>query len=675
MSLPRAAFGIICLSLLSCCSFPFTLQAQHPAQIDTSGLLAANGGKALHHLDGRLVVSAILTNEQVITITNPHQEAPYFSTISDDGRWLFYSVKTKTEKITYVHDLTNNGELKHIFPFALEAVASTNDGRKVFFIHSKTFWKANLSAYDTTHWQLLGVRSVTDLTSSIAVNADGSQLLAAARSIVRVIDPQTLKTQRVHWETSRLGGLVYNPADANQYASINHKNVIEVRDLVEDRVVHTIRTGKGKITQLGYAPDGKHLMSIDDAGHLDVWDLQSHSRLVGLDNVVATDGFEEGNLAVLNQEGWRSIQEELAARRADHTLAQPDVAFQGGPTNKVGMVPIPIIAYSPETSLLLGFGMNFIFHPREDDSVVTQRFFRPSSLTPSISYGFNGQLQASVTADYFSKRGWHFFNQVGFLKNNRSYFFGLGNDAERKSNTAYHNHVFSWEGELTKSIGDHFFAGINYQIRNDSRLDFNESDPFAVPNSEGGFLAGIGPVARFDTRNDVFFPTAGYYVDLSLTRYGKWLGSDYGYSDLKLDYRGFHALPILTAGTTFAVQALYHGTFNGDAPFYQLPYLSADRILRGVWRNLYIDRQAVALQGELRSNFSNVDPRYAYVVFAGAGDVAPNFFEDYEPNITGVFGVGLRQQVIPKLRLQSRVDFSVTTKGNIGIFGGVGLAF
>src|SRR5690606_27403922 len=106
----------------------------------------------------------------------------------------------------------------------------------------------------------------------------------------------------------------------------------------------------------------------------------------------------------------------------------------------------------PETSLLLGFGMNFIFHPREDDSVVTQRFFRPSSLTPSISYGFNGQLQASVTADYFSKRGWHFFNQVGFLKNNRSYFFGLGNDAERKSNTAYHNHVFSWEGELTKSI-------------------------------------------------------------------------------------------------------------------------------------------------------------------------------------------------------------------------------
>ena len=124
-----------------------------------------------------------------------------------------------------------------------------------------------------------------------------------------------------------------------------------------------------------------------------------------------------------------------------------------------------------------------------------------------------------------------------------------------------------------------------------------------------------------------------------------------------------------------AVQALYHGTFNGEAPFYQLPYLSADRILRGVWRNLYIDRQAIALQGELRSNFSNVDPRYGYVVFAGAGDVAPNFFKGYDPAITGVFGVGFRQQVIPKLKLQSRIDFSVTTKGNFGIFGGVGLTF
>src|SRR5690606_13425936 len=186
----------------------------------------------------------------------------------------------------------------------------------------------------------------------------------------------------------------------------------------------------------------------------------------------------------------------------------------------------------------------------------------------------------------------------------------------RSNRTTYHNNVFSLVGSVTKGIGDRFFAGLGYQIRYDSPLDFDASAPLPIPDNNGGLLAGIGPVLQFDTRNDLLFPTKGYYVDLSFTRFGSWLKSDYGFSDVRIDYRGFHALPILTTGTTLAVQALYHGTMDGEAPFYQLPYLSADRILRGVWRNLYIDRQAVALQAELRSNFSNIDPRYGYVLFA-----------------------------------------------------------
>jgi hypothetical protein len=55
--------------------------------------------------------------------------------------------------------------------------------------------------------------------------------------------------------------------------------------------------------------------------------------------------------------------------------------------------------------------------------------------------------------------------------------------------------------------------------------------------------------------------------------------------------------------------------------------------------------------------------------------VAPDFLKGYKPDIIGVFGIGYRQQVIPKLKLQSRVDFSYTTKGNFGIFGGLGLSF
>jgi len=669
MLLPRAAFRFAYLLLFVCLSFPLAIQAQHSVNSDTTVPLVANGGRAVQYIDGLFIVSAILTGENIRAITNPHQEAPYFYTISDDGNWLLYSIKTKTEKITYVHDLTNNGALKQILPFAVESAAFNSNVHKAFFIHSKTFWGSQLAAYDTERWHLLAVRSITDLTSSIAVKADGSQLLAAARSVVRVIDTETLKTEKVNWETSRLKGLVYSPTDLHQYASINHKNIIEVRDLVEDRVLHTIRADGGQIEQLAYSPDGR-LISLDNANNLTIWSLDNQAQQMRKNGVRAFDQPDETRLSVL-EEDWVSVDYGI-----DSLLeVQPHSAFMTFPIRSVGMMPIPIVAYSPETSLLLGFGMSFVFSPSVDTSLAAPHFFRPSLLTPSVSYGFNGQLQGMLASDYFSKQGWHFFNRIDFLKNNRSLFFGLGNHIEKRANTVYHNNVFSWEGALTKTIGGLFFAGITYQIRHDSPLDFDASASLAVPDMEGGFVVGIGPVLRFDTRNNLLFPTRGYYVDLSFTRYGEWLGSDYEYSDLKLDYRGFHLLPILTTGTTLAVQALYHGTFNGNAPFYQLPYLSADRILRGVWRNLYIDRQAIALQGELRSNFSNVDPRYGYVVFAGAGDVAPDFFGGYDPDIIGVFGVGLRQQVIPKLGLQSRIDFSVTTKGNIGVFGGVGLTF
>lgn len=676
MPILYAAFRYtLSLLLLVCLSFSITVHAQDPTNRHATAPLAANGGRMVQFVDGQLMVSTILADDAAIVIATSHRASPYFCTISDDGHWLLYSIKTKTEKTTYVYDLTRNGEMKQQYPFAIESAAFTRDGNRAFFVHSKTFWGAKLAAYDTQHWQLLTMRSITDLTTSIAVNAEGSQLLAAARSVVRQIDTETLKTQKVHWETSRLTGLVYNPTDTSQYASINHRNRIEVRDVRQDRVVQTIRAENGQFTQLAFAPDGRYLMSLNDAGHLAVWDLSERSRVTALNNTIAADGFEEGKLTVLNQAGWQSVRTDLAEARISATSALPDSAFLNGPTSKVGIVPIPIISYSPETSFLLGLGMSFILPPKVNGSSVPPRFFRPSSITPSVAYGFNGQLQTSLTIDYFSKRGWHYVNHASFLHNNRSYFFGLGNDTQKEHSTVYHNNVFSWEGEVTKAIGERFFAGITYQVRNDSRLDFDESASTAVPNGDGGFLAGAGPVLRFDTRNDLFFPTGGYYADLSFRRYGGWLGSDFVYSDVKLDYRSFHALPILTEGTTLAVQALYHGVFNGDAPFYQLPYLSADRLLRGIWRNLYIDRQAIALQGELRSNFSNVDPRYGYVVFAGAGDVAPNFFEDYKPGITGVFGVGFRQQVVPKLKLQSRIDLSVTTKGNVGVFGGIGLTF
>lgn len=652
----------------------FFVRAQENVVSDSLLTLASEGRKALFYKEKQLIISDISSGEIIGELKLPDDKPPYFYTISKDGNWLLYS--SKQEKMTYIYDLEKGMALKQLLPVVFESAEFSDDNQHVYAIHSKTFWKAYLAVYETKNWQLMNMRSITDYTNSLAVNADGSRLLAGARSVIRVLDPQTLKTENVNWETSRLRLLTFNPTNIYQYASVNHKNIIEIRDLNEDRVVHAIRSGGGQVTDLTYGPDGMQLMSLDDQGNLNIWSLQDSLKVKHLTGVEATQGFDNGELMVLQKGGWQSVDQDWKSTEIGGSdLTPPHTAFLGGPTKKVGIVPMPIVAYSPETNVILGLGMNIIFNGNDYNKNILTPFFRPSSLTPIVSYGFNGQLHAGISADYFHKRSWHFYNNISFLKNNRSFYFGIGNDAENDRNTVYHNNIFSWKGEITKLISERFFVGLNYHVRNDSRLEFDESASLIVPNSSAGFLSGIGGVVRYDTRNDLLFPTAGQYIDLSLTSYGEWVGSDYTYNDLKLDYRSFHALPILTKGTTLGFQAIYHNIFNGDAPFYQLPYLSADRILRGVWRNLYIDRQAVAIQGELRSNFSNIDPRYGYVLFAGAGDVADNFFKDYDPKVIGVFGLGFRQQVIPKLKLQSRIDCSITTRGNIGVFGGVGLTF
>ncbi|WP_169719491.1 WD40 repeat domain-containing protein [Olivibacter sitiensis] len=646
------------------------LTSSHPKSI-----LAAKGKKAIGYRDGQLIVTDILSNQEIGTIDLSSSEIPYFYTISDDGRWVLYS--SKKEKTTYIYDIDNACQLKQILPFVIETVAFTKDGGTAYLIHSRSFWKAYLSTYDTQNWHLHNSRSISDYANSLAIDDDNSQLLAAGRSIVWDIDPKTLRKKKVNWEASRLKNLIFNPTMKHQYASVNHKNVIEVRDLQADRVIHSLRTEKGAITQLAYAPDGRHLMSLDDVGHLSIWDLQDSLKVDSMEGIEAAVGFEEGKLSVYKQHVWHLVDNSNWPKKnaQKHTSAQPDDAFLGGSTKKVNIVPLPIISYTPEASMILGMGMSFVFNDNEGSQQAQSHFFRPSSLTPMVSYGFNGQWQASIHADYFHRRGWRFFNQIGFLKNNRSFFFGIGHDADRGRNSVYHNHIFSWEGEVAKLIKDRFFAGIKYHVRNDSPLEYDTSSSWPVPDNEGGFLAGIGAVLRYDTRNDLLFPTKGRYIDLSFIRYDNRIGSDFEYNDLQLDYRSFYPLHILTDGTTIAFQAIYHNTYGGDIPFYQLPHLSADRILRGVWRNLYIDRQAIAVQGELRSNFSDIDPRYGYVLFAGAGDVAPSFFKNYTPRIVGVFGTGYRQQIIPKLKLQSRVDLSFTTRGDLGISGGIGLTF
>jgi hypothetical protein len=188
-------------------------------------------------------------------------------------------------------------------------------------------------------------------------------------------------------------------------------------------------------------------------------------------------------------------------------------------------------------------------------------------------------------------------------------------------------------------------------------------------------LIGLGPVFRWDNRDNILSPTKGHLLDLAFLWFGPWQVGDYRYNEWKVDYRTYIPLGAPANGRLIAIQGMADLTWAGQAPFYSLPYFTADRAFRGVYRNLYIDKQVMFVQAEFRSLFTAADPRYGYAIFAGAADGTGDFFKAYTPDIKAVYGLGLRQQLFPKNNLLLRVDLAWTSKGDFGVFAGMGVPF
>src|SRR5690606_19682510 len=146
---------------------------------------------------------------------------------------------------------------------------------------------------------------------------------------------------------------------------------------------------------------------------------------------------------------------------------------------------VPIISYSSETGMLLGLATDIVFYD-EISSSSNEPFFRPSSLKPTFSYGFKGQLQMEVLGSYFGVNDWYFKNQISFRKDNWSSFFGIGDNINDDIYSIYQNNIFKWSGEVLKILDQRFFVGAKYHFRTDTSFKYNEEVNLIIPDSSGG---------------------------------------------------------------------------------------------------------------------------------------------------------------------------------------------
>jgi outer membrane protein assembly factor BamA len=336
-------------------------------------------------------------------------------------------------------------------------------------------------------------------------------------------------------------------------------------------------------------------------------------------------------------------------------LIQKLLSNEKDTTRKASFMPIPVLGYAQETGFEFGLGALYSFYVDRKDTIN-----RSSNFSGTASYSTKKTYNLTLRGDAWTKGNrYHFIGEVKF-KENPFNFYGIGNNTLQKDEDRLVQRQVKLLFDAEKSFFKSAYTGISLGFE-----DFNFTDKIAggiyssspiLYDRTGGTVAWVGLSQSYDTRNSNNFPTKGFFGRISYQYapdiYG---GSNFTGSPIKVNIRNFWPI---TPKVVLGVQVLYHTVQGKQTPFYLLPQLGNDEIMRGYYTGRYRDENLLASQAELRYRFMN---RFGIVAFAGAGKVFSNgnfSLDDMKPN----YGVGGRYFFDTAKGLSVRLDYGIGEK-------------
>jgi hypothetical protein len=234
-------------------------------------------------------------------------------------------------------------------------------------------------------------------------------------------------------------------------------------------------------------------------------------------------------------------------------------------------------------------------------------------------------------------------------------FYGIGRDVLLRDNPlSYNLETLGGVAQAKYRFGNsRVWAGLGYALAA-TKVKFNT--PSAAPRvpdlQRESRVGGVIPSLTYDSRDNIFTPIRGTYVEASAGLFSQAFGG--GGEFQRPNLIAMHFLPLhpkLTLGVRGG------GTFSfGDVPFYMRPFIQ----LRGAPVMRYQGDNVAQVEAELRWQFWQ---RFSLVGFAGTG-VAWNDFERFDRTLTVVTGgAGFRYELARKYGLHMGVDVATGPAG------------
>ncbi len=325
---------------------------------------------------------------------------------------------------------------------------------------------------------------------------------------------------------------------------------------------------------------------------------------------------------------------------------------------------VPLIYYSPETRLGFGAAGIYSFHMNNEVD------YRPSSIQFLASYTQNKQILIQLPYQLFWDRNKNYsYGELDYFKFPYQ-FYGIGNDISLNEYASYTATFTRFRLNYLRLYKNDWFVGVRYWFDNVfdiTRADHPLFNDPRVVGINGGRSAGLGLVILFDTRDNVFYPSKGSYVELDITGYGRATLSNYSFSNYIIDARKYHEIQ---EGTIVAFQGLTQFS-SGDVPFSELATIGGNRRMRGYYEGAVQDKNLFLFQTELRQTIKG---RVGLVAFGGISNVFPRiqYFDFGDTRFTG--GVGFRLMFNKAEKINARLDWGFGNKTN-GIYFTISEAF
>jgi hypothetical protein len=348
--------------------------------------------------------------------------------------------------------------------------------------------------------------------------------------------------------------------------------------------------------------------------------------------------------------------------------------FDKDSTRKSSFVVIPILTSAPETGFEIGGAGLYSFY----SDTVRAHGTKVSDIYPYVSITTKGQSHFSISTSYWTPKNLANYTGAVSYINYPFNLYGIGNDTRKADAENVDEKRFKLNLGSSWLITKNFYAGLvaggfNYEYTN---IDLSGNHFYSEPPVEdvnGGAGIYVGPNLLFDSRDNNTYCTRGMIVNAYYNAmHGIFSNNGYIGGFFNIEYSQFFLLAQkLVLGLDIQEQSLT----GGLSPFYLLPEMGSDEMMRGYYNGRYRDRNFIAGQTELRYRISD---RFGLVGFAGTGEVAHNMFSinTLKPD----YGGGVRYFFDTEKGLAIRADYGIGEKvpgepRQSGFYIGLGQAF